>query len=114
MVAIARTGASTSAAVGAPARKSPNLEAQMRTCRAQLADWVTCPSAKTPEGKAKIEQITAKLDSIKDQIKKSDGTAPAASGRRVEVSGASGLRSNVPTGSGAAEGQVGTHVDTYA
>jgi hypothetical protein len=53
-------------------RGSPNLDAQLQTCRAQLEDWVTCPSAKTPEGKEKIRQITVKFDAIKQQMKAAD------------------------------------------
>lgn len=85
----------------------------MRTCRAQLADWVTCPSAKTPEGKAKIEQITSKLDSIKDQIKQS-GDASASRLAKADDP----LKSARPAGAAVdkvgATGQIGGNVDTYA
>jgi hypothetical protein len=86
MSAIARISAPTPT-VGAPKRSAPDLDAQVRTYRAQLADWVTCPSAKTPGGKAKIEQISAKLVAVEGQIEKADGGSP---------------------------GQLGVHVDTYA
>jgi hypothetical protein len=101
MVAIARAGA----------QSPPNLDAQMRTCRAQLADWVTCPSAKTPEGKAKIEQISTKLDEIKHEIKKSDGNSPSAmiAGRSDAAPHAADAGDYL-----GASNQVGTIVNTYA
>lgn len=48
------------------------MDAQLSTARAKLEDWVTCPSAKTPGGKAEIEKATSKLETIKTQIKKAD------------------------------------------
>jgi hypothetical protein len=113
MVAIARTSMSPSASAGMPARTSPNLEAQMRTCRAQLADWVTCPSAKTPEGNAKIEQISFKLDSIEGQIKKS-GVAPPSLLAQPDDPLKSARRAEAAVDKLAASGQIGSNVDTYA
>jgi len=114
MVAIARTSMSASASGGMRARTPPNLEAQMRTCRAQLADWVTCPSAKTPEGKAKIEQISSKLDSIKDQIKKSGVSSSSATSAQLDGSLKSPRRAEAVDDNPAAFGQMGSNVDTYA
>ena len=34
-----------------------------------MADWVTCPSASTPKGKAKIEQIAARMSTAESRIK---------------------------------------------
>ena len=97
------------------ARSSPDLDAKVRTYRAQLADWVTCSSAKTPEGKAKIDQISAKLDSVKGQIKKSDGGGFAdASTRLLPTPAATSPGSTPPMVYLEARGQVGANVDTYA
>ncbi len=56
----------------AASHRSPSLDAQLETVRGQLQDWVTCPSSKTPEGKAKIRQITEQFEAVKQQIKKAD------------------------------------------
>lgn len=114
MVAIARTGVSPTASAAMPARTAPNLEAQMRTCRAQLADWVTCPSAKTPEGKAKIEQISSKLDSIKDQIKKSAASSSSSMTEKPQAPARAARRSDDAVDYLAPADRVGSHVDTYA
>lgn len=69
--------------------RTPGLDAELNTARAQLEDWVTCPSAKTPEGKAKIREVTAKFESIKAQIAKgakaADAVAVAAPPRPVSL-----------------------------
>ena len=108
------SGGTTTAipAAGAAPRRSPSLDAQLNTCRAQLEDWVTCPSAKTPEGKAKIEQITAKYDSIKKQIvKANDATAPPA--ERAKRS-ATALVANAEPSRRDAGSTLGRTLDVYA
>lgn len=45
----------------------------------QLSDWVHCPSCKTSTGKAKIAEITAKIDAIKAEMKKVDDAKKSAS-----------------------------------
>jgi hypothetical protein len=114
MVAIARAGVARDAATVTPKRSSPNLDAQLRTYRAQLADWVTCPSAKTPEGKAKIEQISAKLNSVKSEIKKSDGTSPSATTAPQTMPNDSTRPADGGGDYLTAPSQVGANVDTYA
>jgi hypothetical protein len=84
MIGAVGSRSTVAAAPGAspPGTRTPSLDAELNTVRAQLEDWVTCPSAKTPEGKAKIKEVTAKFDSIKAQIAKeakaTDATAVAA------------------------------------
>jgi septal ring factor EnvC (AmiA/AmiB activator) len=96
-------GATLSAAAGAaPARRAPSLDAELNTARAQLEDWVTCPSATTPEGKAKIAQLSAKAESIKSRIAQADATqdarrADAQSAARAEgVQRATGTARDAP------------------
>jgi hypothetical protein len=118
MVAIARTGVVFRTPTDTPKRATPNLDAQVRTYRAQLADWVTCPSAKTPQGKEKIEQISAKLESVRNQIKKLDGTSLSAttdaSTQSAAASSDATPRSDDHADYLSASGQVGASVDTYA
>jgi hypothetical protein len=114
MTSIARTGASTPTEAATPKRSAPNLDAQVRTYRAQLADWITCPSAKTPQGKAKIEQISAKLDSVKQQIKKTDGSAPAESSMQQATPPDTPRAQADPDTYLGPSSQIGIHVDAYA
>ena len=114
MPTIAKGAGASLIKTGAPTRPTPNLDAQLRTYRAQLADWVTCPSAKTPQGKAKIEQISAKLASVENEIKKKSDPASssgpnASPPKPIEtdrhVDGHSDYLS--------APNQVGSNVDTF-
>ena len=41
------------------------LEARLAQYETKLSDWVHCASCKTPEGKAKIAEITDKINEIK-------------------------------------------------
>jgi len=77
----------------APANTSPELA----KLEVQLSDWVHCPSARTPEGKAHIAEITQQIDAIKAQAKHvedkraapADSTQPArAPGLRLDGLGA--------------------------
>jgi hypothetical protein len=45
------------------------LESQLDKCKTQLADWVSCPSHVTAEGKAKIKEISDKISAIEQQLK---------------------------------------------
>jgi capsule polysaccharide export protein KpsE/RkpR len=51
------------------------LDGQLAKYQIQLADWVSCSSCKTPEGKAKIAEIESKIKDIQQQMAGSDGTA---------------------------------------
>lgn len=54
------------------------LDAQLDRYRKQLADCVNCSSAKTPEGKAKIEELSNRIGEIKSRIEKvADAKQPA-------------------------------------
>ncbi|MBS0445907.1 MAG: hypothetical protein JSR59_08160 [Proteobacteria bacterium] len=94
------TAGTTSAYGSAPAASSASLDAQLSTCRAQLEDWVTCPSSKTPEGKEKVKELTTRYAAIKRQIEQvaqtpsrrsTDGVAAAAGQVRQPGRGAVGL-----------------------
>jgi hypothetical protein len=78
---------SISGAFNAPSAGGGALDAELAKCDRQLADWVHCPSGKTPEGKAKIEEITARRDTVKarihtrevEHVKAADAQAPRRS-----------------------------------
>ena len=58
------------------------LEAQLNRYQIQLSDWCNCPSGKTPEGKAKIQQIQDQTDAVKAQLDR----LAAAKARQSSVS----------------------------
>ena len=58
------------------------------------------PSCKTPEGKAGIEEISAKVDTIKATLKSADEIRPA--------------RADATRGAGSAISTLGGVVDAYA
>jgi hypothetical protein len=81
------------------------LDAQKATCERQLADWVSCVSAKTPEGKAKIEYYSSKLGDINAEIKKANDAQGQAKKAAQDTGKASA--SNRLSG-------LGSAIDTYA
>lgn len=122
MVSAVGLRSSAPASAGKPVR-TPGLDAQLNTVRAQLADWVTCPSAKTPEGKAKIKEVTARFDAIKAQIVMETKTAEAMQAASSARTGDGGTDT---TGDGAGTGAdanarpsstgsaLGNNIDVYA
>ena len=98
--------------------RTPSLDAELNSARAQLEDWVTCPSAKTPEGKAKIKEVTAKFDSIKAQIAKEAKTADLASDKLRSNTAAAGLTAVQATSDIARQNRpnaaIGGNIDVYA
>ncbi|MEI7611644.1 MAG: hypothetical protein WCK63_01980 [Betaproteobacteria bacterium] len=44
-----------------------SLDVRLAQYESQLADWKSCPSCKTPEGKAKITELTSKISEIKQR-----------------------------------------------
>lgn len=54
------------------------LEAQLTRYQKQLSDCVNCDSAKTPEGKAAIADLSSKISEVKARIDQSAPAKPAA------------------------------------
>lgn len=48
---------------------SAGLDPQLAKYKAQLSDWVNCDSCNTPEGKAKIQELSDKIAVIEQKIK---------------------------------------------
>ena len=59
------------------APKPVNLDAEKAKCESQLSDWVHCASAATPQGKAKIEELSSRLSAINSQLKEEATRKPA-------------------------------------
>ena len=105
-VAAQMPGVSSGASVGA-------LQAQLQKCQNQLADWVGCPSGKTPQGQAMIQQIQSQTASIKAQMarieaQKTQQAAAAQAGTNQAAALGAG-----PAAS-SASGASGGFIDTYA
>ncbi len=47
----------------------PSAGGELEKLKSQLSDWVNCPSCTTSAGKAKIAEITDKIETIKAQAR---------------------------------------------
>ncbi|HEY4080888.1 MAG TPA: hypothetical protein VGM81_09335 [Burkholderiaceae bacterium] len=83
---------------GAQPSRPAGLDMDLAEAQRQLADWVACPSGKTPEGKQKIAEISAKLVEIKSKMKAEADSKPVQA-------------TSQPRPAGSAQG---AYVDTYA
>ena len=68
-VVVATVGSFPPVTIPGSAPSQTGLQADVDACRRQMADWVTCPSANTPEGKARIAQIAARMSAAESRIK---------------------------------------------
>jgi hypothetical protein len=80
--------------VPSPSGSASSGSGELAKCESQLSDWVNCPSSKTSAGKAKIAEITGKIQTIKAQMKKAEDAkaVPAAQTHAVPVPLAQALR----------------------
>ena len=62
----------------APPREPAALDADLAKSQGELSDWVHCASSKTLQGKAKIEEISARISLIKAKIEESDSAKGAS------------------------------------
>lgn len=69
--AIGTTTLASSTGVG---KSAAGLEARLAQYEIQLSDWENCPSCKTPEGKAKIAELSSKVDEIKQRLAVTDAS----------------------------------------
>jgi hypothetical protein len=81
------------------------LQSQLTRYEGQLADWCSCPSGKTAEGKAKIADIQQKVDVAKARIKQIDD-----SHARVKETSAPQTNATAPPLELA---MIGSRVDVY-
>ena len=76
------TSAATSTAYSGGAPSAASLQAQLQRYQKQLSDCVNCASAKTPQGKADIEAISARISQVQQRIAQAEnscGNSPNAS-----------------------------------
>ena len=67
--AIGSTGVAGPSGFG---KSTAGFEVQLAHYEIQLSDWINCPSCKTPEGKAKIAEISAKISDIRQRMKSAE------------------------------------------
>ena len=67
-------------AYGGGGPSAASLQAQLQRYQQQLSDCVNCASAKTPQGKADIEAISARISEVKHSITQAEQGADAAPG----------------------------------
>ena len=110
-------------------KSTAGLEGQLAQYQVQLADWVNCPSCKTPEGKAKIAAISAKISDIEQRMK-AQNVAKRGDDSDQSANGSTTIASqDSPLSKGSVEavragasitlsrvsiGPIGTRVDVYA
>ncbi len=73
-------GSSTGAAAvdyGTTIKSSGLLEVQLEKYKVALADWVNCPACNTPDGKAKIAELSSRIADIETELKAAE-TATAS------------------------------------
>jgi len=87
MASIGSLDGSTSATGTTSSGPPPTYSADLAKLETQLSDWVNCPSGKTSTGKAKIAEITDKIDAIKAKVQKAEveKTAPAPGSETQEA-----------------------------
>ena len=93
----------SAAATPAPA----GLEAQRTQVEKQLADCVSCASAKTPEGQAKISALSNQLAAVQARMEKADAA-------RAEASKAAQGRGASAPPARDADSVLGQNVDVFA
>lgn len=57
---------------GVSSRPSACASGELAKLEGQLSDWVHCASSKTSAGKAKIEEISGKIETIKVQVRSAE------------------------------------------
>ena len=89
MSGIAATARTSAVDVSTP--RPAGLDAQKERVQKQLADCVNCSSASTPEGKARIEKLSAQLSAVESRLQEAVDARPAAAaahpslGNRIDV-----------------------------
>lgn len=90
------------------------LDGQLAKYQIELADWTNCPSCTTPEGKAKIAEISDKIKEIQQQISASDSARPQAINLNAGNTNTTSIQTlSTPIAAKGATGLIGNNVDTY-
>jgi hypothetical protein len=102
--AVSFSGAGRTGTYQPDATSSVGLRAKLDRYEKQLSDCVNCASAKTPEGKADIAAISAKIDEVKRTIAGTSNGEGQAAPRNEDQ----------PVAVASSISPLGSRIDTYA
>jgi hypothetical protein len=92
-------------------------QAQLAKLQSDLSDWVHCVSCHTPEGQAKIAEITAKIQDLQKSVSAADDRKQATL-EAAQRASASVKKTGLQTENGdvtrTATDTLGQNVDEYA
>jgi hypothetical protein len=91
-------------ATSARQRPPVDLAADLAKCERQLADWTSCPSRKTPEGKAKIKEIGDRITVVKVKMQQAEQGGGAADAQPPVPAVARGATATAPPATAEAAG----------
>jgi hypothetical protein len=80
------------------------LQGRVQQTRAQLDDWTTCVSAKTPKGQAEIQKLSGELSAARQKI---------ARAQQSHLNNSTNTQSSVAPDSSDATGRRGVFVDVW-
>lgn len=69
---LAPIGSSTSLTLSSPVKPKPGLDPELAKLQKELSACVNCDSAKTAKGKANIQAITGKINTIKARVEETN------------------------------------------
>ncbi|MFZ6752186.1 hypothetical protein ACO0KY_02330 [Undibacterium sp. Dicai25W] len=97
MVQAIDPSSSSSGGAASAAASAGALQAQLDQYQHQLSDCVNCDSAKTPEGKQQIAEISSKIGSIRQAIESRQAAAsPTTVNKSNQVNAVNGVNANNP------------------
>ena len=116
--AIGSVANASATAIAAAGGATAGFDPQLARVEAQLADWLTCPSRNTPDGKAKIRELTDRIGAIKQRLRSAEIQAqirrPAAASPRGAAPAAAPAASASPTRSAqAAATPLGSRINIF-
>jgi hypothetical protein len=103
----------SSTAFGAASYTPPTatLENQLDQCRIKLADWESCPSGKTHEGKAIINSLNDKIGDLQARIEKANAAKTDAAPPGINPTAEANAALNSPASGNAT---VGSRLNIFA
>jgi len=109
---IQATGSSAIFGTAGTSTPTAGLDAQLARYSKELSECVNCESAKTPEGKQAIEEVSNKISTVKARLEE---IAAAKASSRPAASEATGEIGNSPVSAPkSADATVGGLLDVFA
>ena len=85
-----------------------NVQAEVEKLQRQYESWANCSSSKTSQGKAKIDEISVKLEAAKQELKKAEESKSVEKTLSVPINGPVGHKPSLRLDG------LGTYVDEMA